>query len=93
MKLAYIELEVAAKEKAKIYDSLFTKELIVKIKETEQNNKLKNELSDIKSKKEVLVLLRQKLSIVTIGDFKLIHIKDSKFNSNFEKIARIIINK
>ena len=93
MQLAYIELKVTEEEKAKIYDSLFTEELIVKIKKTEQTNKLKNELIDIKSKKEVLILLRQKLSIVTIGDFKLVHIKNSKLNSTFEKIAKIIINK
>lgn len=93
MELAYVELKVAAEEKAKIYDSLFTEELIVKIEETEEENILDKELNNIEAQKEILILLREKLSFVNIWEYKLIHIKNSNLNSKFEAIAKVIVKK
>ncbi len=93
MQLAYIELKIVAEQKAKIYEELFTKDLIKKIDEVSVNMNLENELNKIQSKKEVLILLREKLSFVKVWNYDLIHIKKSKLNTIFVKIAKLIIKK
>ena len=92
MEIAYIELKIQAKEKAKIYESLFTDEVIEEINKKD-NSTLENQFKNIESKKEILILLREKLSIKMIWAYELVYIKNSKLNDVFEKIAKLIIKK
>jgi hypothetical protein len=76
--IAYVELQIKTKEKAKVYEKLFTEELKDNIKvnteKLENNKKEKNIITDdleyklnqINAKKEVLILLREKLSFTNI---------------------------
>ena len=76
-----------------IYEELFTEDLIKVIEWNEINQDIDNQLQNIESQKEILLLLREKLSFVTIWSFELIHIKESDLNKTFEAIAKVIIKK
>lgn len=104
LKKSYTQLLIKEKEKAKIFNELFIKEQ--SIDDTEINDLIKNETSDIlnqdiietltekyDSEKSVLILLREKMSSVLIWEYKLIHIKNSTLNKNFEKIWNIILKR
>jgi hypothetical protein len=65
MQVAYIELKIQAEEKAKIYENLFTEDIIKEINKVD-NNPLEKQFKNIESKKEILILLREKLSIKII---------------------------
>ena len=50
------------------------------------------EIDNITDKKNVLVLLREKLSYVFLNDYKLVHIKEATYNKAFEKIWIFILS-
>jgi uncharacterized protein (DUF1501 family) len=85
IELAYIELKIKEEEKAKIYEDLFEIEIENEVIDSDLFNKI--------SQKDILILLREKLSSIYIEWYKLVHIKNSNLNKKFEKIWNLIINK
>ena len=55
--------------------------------------KIEDKLNEYESRKSILILLREKLSFITIWDYELIHIKASKQNKIFQAIAKVVIRK
>jgi hypothetical protein len=73
---AILDLKINEENKAEIYEEVFDSAKI----------------QDKELEKDVLILLREKLSTQTVGKYKIIYIKKSPYNSNFKTLVEKIIS-